>query len=276
MPPPPDASIRILLLRTAGTNCDRELAHAFTLAGQGSASVDAIHINQLLQNPSQLHTYHILAFPGGFSYGDDIASGKILANQLIHHLKAPLAQFIADGKLILGVCNGFQILVKSGLLPGPMPQLAADDWHPTTLTHNTSGKFEDRWIKVRATSTLCKWLPADGKILDLPIAHGEGRFVTRDPAILQALRDNDQLAFQYVDDAGHPATTFPALPNGSTDAIAGICDITGRVLGLMPHPERIATPLNHPRVTRGQGKPDGLLLFQTALTYIQNHQTVTV
>jgi phosphoribosylformylglycinamidine synthase I len=276
---PADASIRILLLRTAGTNCDRELAHAFTLAGQGSAQVDAIHINQLLQNPAQLHTYQILAFPGGFSYGDDIASGKILANQLIHHLKAPLAQFVADGKLILGVCNGFQILVKSGLLPGPIPQLAPDDWHPTTLTHNTSGKFEDRWIKVRATSNLCKWLPASGAILDLPIAHGEGRFLTRSEGgaeVLQALRDNDQIAFQYVDDAGHPATTFPALPNGSTDAIAGICDITGRVLGLMPHPERIADPLNHPLATRGHAKADGLLLFQTALTYIHNHQSVTV
>jgi phosphoribosylformylglycinamidine synthase len=271
-------SIRILLLRTAGTNCDRELAHAFTLAGEGDATVDAVHIHQLLQNPARLGEYQILGFPGGFSYGDDIASGKILANQLIHHLKGPLAQFVADGKLILGVCNGFQILVKSGLLPGPMPQLAVEDWHPTTLTHNTQGRFEDRWVKVRATSRLCKWLsPAQAPLtLDLPIAHGEGRFVTRSPEVLQALRDNDQIAFRYVDEAGAAATTYPVLPNGSTDAIAGICDITGRVLGLMPHPERIAEAINHPLATRGLGRADGLVLFQTALRYVRDHQAVAV
>ncbi len=264
---------RLLILRTAGTNCDRELAHAFKLAGD--VEIDAIHINALLQNPARLADYQILAFPGGFSYGDDIASGKILANQLIHHLKSPLRQFIDDGKLILGVCNGFQILVKSGLLPGPMPQLAPEDWHPATLTHNIQGKFEDRWIKVKSTSALCKWIPKN-ITMDLPIAHGEGRFVTRDAAILEALQANDQIAFQYIDADGNPATTFPALPNGSTHAIAGICDTTGRVLGLMPHPERIAEKINHPLATRNLGTSDGLLLFQTALTYIQNHQSVTV
>jgi phosphoribosylformylglycinamidine synthase len=264
----------VLLLRTAGTNCDRELANAFTLVG---GRVDSLHINKLLHDPAQLENYQILAFPGGFSYGDDIASGKILANQLIHHLKQPLRTFIDDGKLILGVCNGFQILVKSGLLPGPMPQLAADDWHPTTLTYNTSGKFEDRWIKLRPLSKKCAWIPADlTATLDLPIAHGEGRFVARDPAILQALKDNDQIAFQYVNDDGSPATTYPSLPNGSTDAIAGICDTTGRVLGLMPHPERITSPENHPLFTRGQSKPDGLLIFQTAMKNLHARETVTV
>ncbi len=112
--------------------------------------------------------------------------------------------------------------------------------------------------------------------MDLPIAHGEGRFVTRDAAILEALQANDQIAFQYIDSHGNPATTFPELPNGSTHAIAGICDTTGRVLGLMPHPERIVEKINHPLATRNLGSPDGLLLFQTALTYIQNHQTITV
>jgi phosphoribosylformylglycinamidine synthase subunit PurQ / glutaminase len=267
---------KILLLRTAGTNCDKELAHAFTLAGQGSAQVDALHINTLLQNPSTFEQYQILAFPGGFSYGDDIASGKILANQLIHHLKKPLHQFIADGKLILGVCNGFQILVKAGLLPGPIPQLPIEDWHPTTLTYNTSGKFEDRWTRVKPVSKLCKWIPANCPALDLPVAHGEGRFVTRTPEILHALHANDQIAFQYIDAAGNPATTYPDLPNGSVEAIAGICDTTGRVLGLMSHPERIADPLNHPLFHRGHKNPDGLLLFQTALTYLHAHQTVTV
>ncbi len=262
---------RVLLLRTAGTNCDRELDHAFTRVG---AQVAALHINALLKDPAQLEQFQILAFPGGFSYGDDIASGKILANQLIHHLKQSLRTFIDDGKLILGVCNGFQILVKSGLLPGPMPQLAAEDWHPATLTHNTNGRFQDRWVRVKAVSKKCAWLPKNPVILDLPIAHGEGRFVTRDAAVMDALKANDQIAFEYVDEHGRRATEFPALPNGSVESIAGICDVTGRVLGLMPHPERVVEAENHPLFTRGGGKADGLVVFESAMAYLRAHQAV--
>jgi phosphoribosylformylglycinamidine synthase I len=271
---------RVLLLRTAGTNCDRELAHAFQLVG---AAVDTLHINTLLQNPAQLADYQILGFPGGFSYGDDIASGKILANQLIHHLAAPLRTFVNDGKLVIGICNGFQVLVKSGLLPGPMPQLAEGDWHPATLTYNTHGRFEDRWVKLKPISKKCAWIPNDASgippmILDLPIAHGEGRFVTRDGggAVMQALRANDQIAFEYVNADGTRATEFPALPNGSQDSIAGICDITGRVLGLMPHPERVVHAENHPLFTRGGGHASGLVIFQSALAYLHARETVTV
>ncbi len=274
---------RVLLLRTAGTNCDRELAHAFSLVG---AQVETVHINSLLQNPAQLEQFQILGFPGGFSYGDDIASGKILANQLIHHLKAPLHTFIQEGKLILGVCNGFQVLVKAGLLPGPVPQLAPDDWHPTTLTYNSHGRFEDRWVKVKCISKSCAWLPESGSsvsgisvppmIFDFPIAHGEGRFVARDPAVMEALKANDQIALIYVDDAGESATTFPALPNGSMESIAGICDTTGRILGLMPHPERIVDPENHPLSSRGGGKADGLSIFNSAMKYLQTERAVAV
>src|ERR1051325_2492133 len=226
------ADTRVLLLRTAGTNCDRELAHAFTLVG---AEVDALHINALLKDPAQLEKYQVLGFPGGFSYGDDIASGKILANQLIHQRRGPLRTFVEEGKLVIGICNGFQVLVKSGLLPGPLPELQVDDWHPTTLTYNTSGRFEDRWVKVRSVSKKCAWLPSDKAVaLDLPVAHGEGRFVTRDAAVMAALRANDLIALRYVTESGEVAKEFPALPNGSQEAIAGICDVTGRVLGLMP------------------------------------------
>jgi phosphoribosylformylglycinamidine synthase len=267
------ADVHVLLLRTAGTNCDRELAHAFRKVG---AAVKALHINTLLQDPAQLEHAHILGLPGGFSYGDDIASGKILANQLIHHLKTPLKTFVDQGKLILGVCNGFQVLVKSGLLPGPMPQLQDADWHPATLTYNTRGKFEDRWVKIKCVSRHCAWIPETGGILDVPIAHGEGRFVARDPALLDALRANDQIAFQYVDEQGNPATAYPQLPNGSANAIAGICDTTGRVLGLMPHPERVVDPENHPLFSRGQGKADGLAIFQAAMNHLHHHQTITV
>ena len=261
-----------MLVRAAGTNCDQELAHAFAKVG---AAVDLVHINALLADPAQLERYQVLAFPGGFSYGDDIASGKILANQLIHHLKTPVRTFIDEGKLILGVCNGFQVLVKAGILPGPIPQLAADEWHPTTLTYNTSGRFEDRWVKLKCISKNCAWLPEGGAVLDLPIAHGEGRFVTRDAAVLEALHANDQVALIYVDSEGEPATEYPALPNGSTQSIAGICDITGRVLGLMPHPERIVEAENHPLFTRGGGKADGLVIFESAMKYLHEREAVT-
>lgn len=267
------SDVRVLLLRTAGTNCDRELGHAFIKAG---AAVEALHINALLKNPAVLEQFQILGLPGGFSYGDDIASGKILANQLIHHLKRPLQQFVGDGKLVLGVCNGFQVLVKSGLLPGPTSGIDPSDWHPTTLTYNSSGKFEDRWVRVRALSKLCKWIPEGGCTLDLPIAHGEGRFVTRSPEVLAALEQNDQVAFQYVDREGNLATTYPELPNGSVNSIAGICDATGRVLGLMPHPERVVDAVNHPLATRGKGNADGLMIFETAIAHVRANQAVTV
>jgi len=266
-------AVNVLLLRTAGTNCDRELAHAFTLAG---ATVEAIHINKLLADPAVLGKYQILGFPGGFSYGDDIASGKILANQLIHHLKAPLRQFIDDGKLAIGICNGFQVLVKSGILPGPMPQLTPEDWHPTTLTYNTCGSFQDRWVTCKSVSSKCAWLKP-GQLLDLPVAHGEGRFVPRDAAVLEALKANDQIAFQYVNaKTGEATQEFPANPNGSVEAIAGICDVTGRVLGLMPHPERVSEAVNHPGYTRGNGAPHGLAMFSTAVAYVQEHAAVAV
>ncbi len=269
-----NSDVKVLILRTAGTNCDLELARAFELAG---ASATRLHINQLLADASAFNRHQILAIPGGFSYGDDIASGKILANQLIHHLKQPLQQWVADGKLIIGICNGFQVLVKSGLLPGPMPQLSADDWHPATLTHNAHNRFEDRWVHLRAESPLCKWL-TPGQRLHLPIAHGEGRFVTRDASVLNALKANHQIALRYVDSQGNTATNFPDNPNGSTEAIAGICDITGRVFGLMPHPERFADLLQGPAWTRRSGstQADGLEIFTNAVGCVRQKMAVAV
>jgi phosphoribosylformylglycinamidine synthase subunit PurQ / glutaminase len=264
---------RVLLLRTAGTNCDQELAQAFRLVG---AEVEALHINALLKEPARLESFQVLGFPGGFSYGDDIASGKILANQLIHHLKGALRKFVDEGKLVIGICNGFQVLVKSGLLPGPMGQLAEGDWHPTTLTYNTQGRFEDRWVKLKCVSKKCAWLPADGGIFDFPVAHGEGRFVTRDASVMGALRENDQVAFEYVNEDGSRATEFPALPNGSQEAVAGICDVTGRVLGLMPHPERAVSAEHHPLFTRGGGKADGMKVFEAAAKYLKEREAVAV
>ncbi|MGC9259378.1 MAG: phosphoribosylformylglycinamidine synthase I [Phycisphaerae bacterium] len=267
-------TVRVLLLRTAGTNCDQELALAFKRAG---AAVELVHVNRLLAEPGQLAEFQILGIPGGFSYGDDIASGKILANQLRHHLRAPLEQFVRDDKMILGVCNGFQVLVKAGLLPGSMPQLDPDDVFTTTLTYNAQARFEDRWITLQSQSSLCKWIEPSHRLL-LPVAHGEGRFVVRDQAVMRALTTNDQIVFRYVTAAGLPAVDFPDNPNGSVEAIAGICDMTGRILGLMPHPERSSDTLQHPFWTRlnGKGTPDGLQLFENAIKYIHTAMAVEV
>ena len=265
------SDVRVLLLRTAGTNCNRELAHAFGLVG---AEVEELHINALLQEPGRLGEFQVLGFPGGFSYGDDIASGKILANQLIHHLKGPLKTFVDEGKLVLGVCNGFQVLVKAGLLPGPMGQLAAEDWHPTTLTYNTRGRFEDRWVRVKSVSRNCAWLPEGGCEFEVPIAHGEGRFVARDGAVMEALKANDQVAFAYTLD-DRPGRWRRSIRSAAEwepeESIAGICDVTGRVMGLMPHPERVVDAENHPLFSRGGVKrPGDWVVFESAMKYLQS------
>ncbi len=268
------STVRVLLLRTAGTNCDKELALAFQRAG---ANVETIHIHRLLAEPGRLTAYQILGIPGGFSYGDDIASGKILANELLHHLREPLEQWVRDGKMILGVCNGFQVLVKAGLLPGPLPQLEPSDVFTTTLTHNSQARFEDRWVRLQSQSSVCKWIEP-GKSLLLPVAHGEGRFAVRDPAIMDALEANDQIVLRYVSENGKPAKDFPDNPNGSAGAIAGICDVTGRILGLMPHPERFINIRQHPYWTRldGAAAPDGLQLFENAIKYVHSTMAVSV
>src|SRR5277367_6689391 len=182
---------RTLILRSAGTNCDAETAHAFERAG---ATTESIHINRLLESPKRIHDFQILAFPGGFSYGDDIAAGKILANQIAHHLAEPLAAFVESGRPIIGICNGFQVLVKTDLLPGP---LAGRTGQTATLTNNDCGRFVDRWIRLAPRSQKCIWT-TDLTPLDLPIAHGEGKFIPADESVRKTLWDNDQVALVYV------------------------------------------------------------------------------
>jgi phosphoribosylformylglycinamidine synthase len=256
---------RILILRAPGTNCDRETAFAFQQAG---GHPDLVHINRLLDDPTLPDQYQVLCLPGGFSYGDDIAAGKILANQIRHHLPETLARFKSSGKLILGICNGFQILIKSGvLLPDDPPTGPV-----ATLTWNDSGRFEARWIHVAvAPQHPCVFLHGIDRLY-LPIAHAEGKFVAQDEGTLQRLRDRQQLVLRYCSDSGPITDTvlpFPNNPNGSIANVAGVCDETGRVLGLMPHPERHIDRLQHPRWTRGEGRDpgDGLALFRNAVTY---------
>ncbi|MDD5129328.1 MAG: phosphoribosylformylglycinamidine synthase I [Candidatus Omnitrophica bacterium] len=254
---------KVCILRSAGTNCDKETAAAFRLAG---AECELLHINSLVNRQRMLSDFHILALPGGFSYGDDIASGKIFANELRFKLADSLRQFIAEGKLIIGICNGFQILVKSGLLPG-----SAELKQNTSLIINDSGKFESRWVYLKPAGK-CVWTKGLKKIIYLPVAHGEGKFVTQDKTVLNSLKKNKQIVFQYCDVKGK-SSGYPDNPNGSMENIAGICDETGRVFGLMPHPERHIFAAAHPRNWELKSKieGDGLQIFRNGVKYVREN-----
>lgn len=249
---------RVLILRAPGTNCDEETAFAFERAG---AVADRVHLNRWLESPTLAEDYQVLCLPGGFSYGDDLGSGRIFGNQLRHHLGDSLAVFREQGKLILGICNGFQILVKSGLLD-------SDDAEGpgVTLAWNASGRFVDRWVNLRATSNHSPFL-RDIEQIFLPIAHAEGRFIGRDEKTLDRLEQAGQLVLRYS--ASGSCASQPYNPNGSDLNVAGMCDATGRVLGLMPHPERFIDRTQHPQWTRLPAfeAGDGLRIFRNAVAY---------
>jgi phosphoribosylformylglycinamidine synthase subunit PurQ / glutaminase len=255
------ATPRILILRAPGANCDVETQFAFEQAG---GSPERIHINRLREAPALLHRFQILVIPGGFTYGDDVGAGTILANQLAHFLGDALRRFRNEKKLILGICNGFQAILKAGLLLPP-----DEDGPLATLAPNESGRFEDRWIHLQAYPAKCPFLTGIERLY-LPVAHGEGRFVCREEWIVQGLEQAGQVVLRYVSDDGRPAA-YPDNPNGSQACIAGVCDATGRVLGLMPHPERHVLPTHHPRWTRNglAAEGDGLKLFRNAVQFFQ-------
>lgn len=257
-------TVKVCVLRSAGTNCDKETAFAFEKAG---ACAELVHINRLIEGERILNDYHILALPGGFTYGDDIAAGKILANELRYKLKRDLKKFVQDGKLVIGICNGFQVLVKSGLLPGN-ESLEQE----TSLIINDCGKFQDSWVNLKSSESRCVWTKGLPLVVYLPIAHGEGKFVTKDKAVLERLKKNRQIVFQYCDQKG-ALSGYPHNPNGSEENIAGICDQTGRVFGLMPHPERHLDSRQHPRWGKGKGclAGDGFGVFENAILYAKEH-----
>ncbi|MBC8481362.1 MAG: phosphoribosylformylglycinamidine synthase I [Planctomycetes bacterium] len=259
------AKVKALVLRAAGINCDLETQHALQLAG---ADADRTHINRIIEQKNLLEDYQIIVFPGGFSYGDDIAAGRILANQITHHLYEPLKKFIDQGKAVLGICNGFQVLVKSGILPALDSQQKND---LVTITENDNGKFDDRWVHLQPGTDKCIFINPNQRIY-LPIAHGEGKVVTKDENVLETLKKNGHIAFRYVDENGSQGT-WPINPNGSIDSIAGLTDTTGRVLGLMPHPERFIRKTQHPRWTRlnNDNTPDGMSIFNNAVKYIEQN-----
>ena len=254
-------AVRTLILSGFGINCESETAEAFARAGAVAARV---HLNDLIEKPHLLDAYQILAIPGGFSFGDDVASGRILANRLRYRLGEVLRKFLEDGKLAIGICNGFQVMVKMGMLPlneGCFTQ-------EVTLTHNDSSRFEDRWVTLEADpASPCVWTRGIQR-LEVPVRHGEGKFIPRDTALLKQLEARGQVPLRYVrPDGGAAAGMFPHNPNGSVGDVAGLCDPSGRVFGLMPHPEAFLCRTNHPRWTR-EALPDegaGLQVFRNAV-----------
>jgi len=275
---------RALILRAPGINRDEDAAAAIELAGGWP---ERIHINRVVEGSTKLADYALLIIPGGFSYGDHLGAGKLLAVDLAHRLGEALAAFVADGRPVIGICNGFQVLVKAGILPGmddgrrTKDERRPDDEHlpssvvprpsslSATLTDNASGQFECRWVQLAADpGSCCVFTQGFDRPIEVPVAHGEGRFVARDQAALQALRAGGQVALRYVATGGGPAG-YPDNPNGSDDAIAGVCNPAGNVLGLMPHPEDAILPHQHPRWTREpwRAEGDGLALFRNAVRY---------
>ncbi len=252
------ALVKTLIMRAPGTNRDEETAFAFNKAG---SATEIVHVNEIVAGVKRLADFQIVAFPGGFSYGDDLGAGKVQANELILKLSQEIVPFIERGGLVFGACNGFQVLVKAGILPGP-----ASCGQTATLTNNDSGRFECRWVYLAANKNSRCVFTQDVDLIYVPVAHGEGKFVAPTEIL-----DRVDVALYYADEAGQPCTAYPACPNGSMRAIAGITDATGRVFGLMPHPEDHINRQQHPRWTRvaRNGAGNGLKIFQNAVAWVK-------
>ncbi len=274
---------RALVLRAPGINCDREAAQACKLVG---FETDLLHINQLIKTPEKLLEYHLLILPGGFSYGDDLGAGTLLAKSMRVHLEKELQEFVAEGRLVLGICNGFQTLVRAGLLPGTF---ATDTSTPgATLTGNASARFECRWITLTVQTGPCIFTRGIDHPIELPVAHGEGQFVLTNQSELIKLQANEQTVLLYTKDArqttpssaasnlAEQKTSYPSNPNGSIGDIAGVCNVAGNVLGLMPHPERFVRAIQHPQRRGRDGYGDGFLLFQNAYNHVQERFLTTL
>jgi phosphoribosylformylglycinamidine synthase I len=268
--------VKSIVITGNGTNCEMEMAHACRLAG--SDEVDIVHISELLSGRKRLDEYHFLNLPGGFLDGDDMGGAKAGANRMIHarvkdagsKLHDQFLKFIRDGKLVLGVCNGFQLMVKLGALPAVGGDYVRQS---VTLTFNDSGRFEDRWVYMKVNDQSPCVFTRNLKGIYLPVRHGEGKIVTENEAVLRTLHTQHQIVLQYsTADYSVPTMEYPLNPNGSVDAIAALCDETGRLFGLMPHPEGYLHYTNHPRWTR-ETLPEegmGLLIFKNAIDFIRS------
>jgi len=251
--------VKVAIITGYGINTDYESEEAFRLVG---ANPVRIHINDLISGKDNLENYQIMMVPGGFSYGDHLGSGKVLANKFRFNLREDLKKFIEADKLIIGVCNGFQILVKMGILPALDGEYFSQS---VTITYNKSDQFESRWVSMKPNQkSPCIWTQNLKTQLDAPVRHGEGNFIPKNQDILRKLWDKNLVAFTY-----HP-NTYPNNPNGSTDGIAGICNESGLIFGMMPHPECHLIPQHHPQWTRNNNpETTGLVIFKNAVSYAQ-------
>lgn len=252
---------RALVLREAGINCNAETSHAIEQAG--GQPID-IHISQLMDGSVQLADFNILMLSGGFANGDTIRSGAILGRKLRERLADDMNEFVTLGKPVVGICNGFQTLIETGLLPTGQID---DTPKATSLMYNKNGQFECRWTTVRVGASACRFIKPDdvGSLQKLPVAHGEGRFVTPSVTV-----PTEQIVLSYTDPSGE-AAAYPDNPNGSPDGVTATCDPSGVVLGMMPHPERAIYPHQHQNWRRGEGQhPFGRTLFQGIVEHAQS------
>lgn len=275
---------KVAVLFGFGINCDHETAAVFNLVG---GAAERVHVNHFISGERSMEEFQILAVPGGFSFGDHLGSGRLMGNRMRFALRDQLHAFVAAGKPIIGICNGFQVLVKTGLLPGPNAPLP-DFVQRASLTLNDSGRYEDRWVTLEFDdNSPCIWTKGITR-MDCPVRHGEGKFVMPSTTDFDALAAGHQLTVRYVDpatEAGSGMTDeplpFPLSPNGSMRNIAGVCDATGLVFGLMPHPEAVYAKWLHPDHTRntapgpehsealGAWEGEGLQMFRNAVEYVK-------
>ena len=271
------AKVKVIVVTGYGTNCEREMAHACNIAG--ADQVDIVHLSDLFDGVVRLDDYHFLNLPGGFLDGDNLGAAQVGAHRLKYakvrgtgeRVMDQFLRFVERGGLVLGVCNGFQLMVKAGLLPG----LDGDyEERLTSLTYNDSGRFEDRWVTCRVVKKSPCIFTKGLDVLELPVRHGEGKFVTLNPSVSDRLMNEGLVALQYVSSVtNEPTQDYPYNPNGSELAIAGVCDPAGRIFGLMPHPEAFNHRTNHPRWTR-LNLPDegaGIAIFRNAVDYIRSN-----
>jgi len=256
---------RALILHAYGSNRDLDAAHAFELAG---AQAEIVPLNELRSAALPWSDYQMLCLPGGFAYADALGAGKLFALDLNVYFADQVAAFVDAGKPVIGMCNGFQALVKSGILPDGRRDTAAPT---TTLTFNAAGHFECRWITLAPKSQTCVWTRGLADAIYCPVAHGEGNYTVIDDSLVDDLHTHDQVALVYANADGSAANgAYPQNPNGSIADIAGVCNPKGNVLGLMPHPENHILPYQHPRWTRGESGQLGLTLFQNGVEYAKH------
>lgn len=265
------STVKTLVITGFGLNCEKETSVAFETAG---SEVTRVHLNDLLEQTSILSEYHILAFIGGFSFGDHLGAGTVFSNRVKFGLKKELEEFIESGKLVIGICNGFQTMTRMGIVPA-IDSLFKQE---VALQHNDSGVFRDSWVTLKANQDSPCVFTKGIDLLPVPIRHGEGKFMALNEDVLQELEAGGHVALRYADPvSGEASSEFPLNPNGSQNDIAGICDKTGRVFGLMPHPEAYLSPYNHPHWTHqkiNNHLPEegmGMIIFRNAVSYCKEN-----